>query len=876
MTTSQQNLDGVSSVAVGLSPSTFVEVVVLPWPSADAAGERDRFVRSVQRLRAAGVDVVLTVDGGQQQDTADLLADPVDLPGRAVLWSVERPEVRQVAPGNGNPLPAAADDPTTWARRWLAGPSAPATVLHLTDPSPAVLEGIAALADGFPQPVDDPAWRLDVSGFDTGREPDVESWFTVANGRSGTRGALEERSPDSAAGFYIAGIFGCPASENAVPQLVRGPEWTRLHPRAGGGAVDLCCGEILDHRRVLDLRQAILLRDWRQSLPTGEDWRFRSARFASQSDRSIMALEAEAGIDEGRLALTGDIPMPHDQPAAESVVARGPADQLRVSVEPMGGANHAAVAVATREHEGRLERIVAVDQGPRSDGHLHAGDDLRHAEGLGLPTLRARHRRAWRDRWRGADIAVDGFDAELQRAVRFALYHLISSGDPDRDLASIGARGLTGPGYGGRVFWDTEIFLLPFFIWTHPPTARALLSYRHRTLPAARDKARRLGYDGALYAWESADTGEDATPTYAELPDGTRLEIVTGTKEHHISADVAWAVSQYWLATGDDGFLVTTGAEIVLETARFWASRAEAGVDGRSHITDLVGPDEYHEGVDDNAFTNVMARWNLLTALELCERVPALDQGSWDDLVARIGLQPGEPDRWREVAAGLVDGFDPSTQLYEQFAGFSDLEDIRAVDLAPRPFGGEMVLGVERLRQSQVVKQADVVMLAHVLPEVMPGDVALANYRHYEPRTSHGSSLSPAIHSAVAARLGLLDDGVKYFRMAALLDLDNKMGNAAHGVHIATMGGLWQAAVVGFGGVRAEREALRIDPHLPAGWRTLSFTVQWHGTTVHVEATEADVTLQLDGPATVAVGPGGSPTGLGPGSVVVPSDPSGV
>jgi kojibiose phosphorylase len=785
------------------------------------------------------------------------------------LWRDSVPSVEYVDHTDETMLPPADGDPETWASRWLTGVGAPGTVVRLTDASPAVLDEIAAQADGFPRPVDDRSWRLDVSGFDPGREQDVESWFTVANGRSGTRGALEERSPESDAGMYIAGVFGCSTAENAVPALVRGPEWTRLYPCAGDHEVDLGRGEMLEHRRVLDLRQAILRRDWRQALPSGADWRFRSARFASQSDRAIVALEAEAGIDEGSVVLSGEIPVPENDDAVESA-ERGPGGTTCITVEPRDGANHAAVAVATHEHEGRVERLVAVDRGPRSGGPLHADQELARAEDTGLSMLRARHRRAWRDRWRDADVAVDGFDADLQRALRFALYHLISSGDPESDLASIGARGLSGPGYGGRVFWDTELFLVPFFIWTDPRTARALLSYRHRTLPAARDKARRLGYQGALYAWESADTGEEATPSFVWLPDGTRLTIVTGLKEHHISADVAWAVWQYWLATGDDPFLVDGGAEILLETARFWASRAERGADGRCHIADVVGPDEYHESVDDNAFTNVMARWNLRTAAELCEFVPALDHEGWDRLVARIALGPDEPARWRDVAAALVDGFDSDTGLYEQFAGFSELEDVHAVDLASRPFTGESVLGVDRLRQSQVVKQADVVMLAHVLPELMSRDVALANYRHYEPRTSHGSSLSPAIHAAVAARLGLLQDAETYFRMAAVLDLDNKMGNAAHGVHIATMGGLWQAAVIGFGGVRAERHGLRIDPHLPSGWQTLSFSVRWRGAAVHVEATDAEVALHLDGPASVAVGPDASRTVIGPGTVVVP------
>jgi kojibiose phosphorylase len=446
-------------------------------------------------------------------------------------------------------------------------------------------------------------------------------------------------------------------------------------------------------------------------------------------------------------------------------------------------------------------------------------------------------------------VVVDG-DDPAQQALRFALYHLIAAADPESDAASVGARALTGSGYRGHVFWDTEIFVLPFYVWTHPQTARALLAYRHRTLPAARAKAARLGYQGALYAWESADTGAETTPDHVDLPDGTRLTILTGVQEHHIAADVAWAVMHYWQVTGDDAFLAEMGAEIVVETARFWASRVNAGDGGTYHVCRVIGPDEYHEGVDDNAYTNVMARWNLRTAGELCDRLP--------EVAARLGVSAEDRRRWDEVAAGLVDGFDPQTLLYEQFEGFFALEPLRAVDLAPRPFTGELVVGVERLRRTQVVKQADVVMLGVLLPTEVGTDVQAANFAHYEPLTSHGSSLSPAMHALVAARVGDLDDAAGYFELAGGVDLRNRMGNAADGVHIATMGGLWQAAVMGFGGVRAEGDTVRIDPRVPASWSRLAFPFQWRGTRVTVDVQGDQLEVELDGPAPVAMGGGPS------------------
>ena len=358
----------------------------------------------------------------------------------------------------------------------------------------------------------------------------------------------------------------------------------------------------------------------------------------------------------------------------------------------------------TTEEDGRAARLVAVDR----DGPAH--DALTRATAHGPAGLLARHRRAWRDRWLDADVAVEG-DGLAQRDLRFALYHLIIAGDPESDRASIGARALTGPGYRGHVFWDTEVFCLPFFIWTHPETARALLAYRYRTLPAAKAKAAGLGYAGALYAWESADTGEETTPEWVTLPDGTPLQVLTGLQEHHIAADVAWAAWRYWQVTGDDAFMAEMGAEMVMETARFWASRTTVDAAGAHHICEVIGPDEYHEGVDDNAYTNVLAGWNLRAAGILCDRFP--------DVAGRLGVAAGEVERWEDVAAGLVVPFDAETMLYEQFAGFFGLENVRAVDLAPRPFTGEMVVGVDRLRTTQVVKQSDVLMLGVMLPELV-------------------------------------------------------------------------------------------------------------------------------------------------------------
>ena len=762
------------------------EVVVVDWdgPASALAGP-------VARLLAAGVDVVMCPSAATAEAAAGL---PPGGPGRLIHW------------GGG-------EEAASWAQHRLVGvggPEGAVAVVRGTDELDAVVAAAAVPA----APGSDPSWTLVVDRSNPDREREVESWFTVGNGRTGTRGSLETPGPKSQPALYVAGVFGWDPDEQAGPELMRGPEWTRVDARVDPPSL----------RRTLDMRQGVLF---------GEAPGFRSSRFASLADRDVLALEIEG-------APLGDVALPEAAGAVETVdvAVTDAGAHVRMQARQGGGA---WFAMSSAEKGGRATRLVAVDR----DGPAH--DGLARAMALGPDRLLARHRQAWRDRWLDADVVVGG-DGLAQRDLRFALYHLISAGDPESGRASIGARALTGPGYRGHVFWDTDVFVLPFFLWTHPDTARALLAYRYRTLPGARAKAAVLGYDGALYAWESADTGEETTPSHVSLPDGTRLTVLTGLQEHHIAADVAWAVWQYWQVTDDDRFVEEMGAEMVVETARFWASRTTVDAGGRHHICEVIGPDEYHEGIDDNVYTNVMARWNLRAAGALCDRFAAVSD--------RLGVTAVERERWDEVADGLVELFDAGTGLYEQFAGFFDLEDVRAVDLAPRPFTGEMVVGVDRLPRTQVVKQTDVLMLGVLLPDEMGGEVQQANYRYYEPRTCHGSSLSPAMHALVAARVGDLEDALGYFHLAGGVDLDNRMGNAADGVHIATMGGLWQAAVFGFGGVRADGTAVRIDPRLPPAWDRLAFPIRWRGTRIAVDVTATDLELDLQAPAVVAVGQG--------------------
>lgn len=597
----------------------------------------------------------------------------------------------------------------------------------------------------------DERWTLELAADDPRPLRAQAALLTLADGRIGTRSA-PLLDPEDAGGVLYAGAY---AGRGAEVELAACPDWTRAGIAAGSrrGA------------RSLDLRTGLL----RETAPAS------ALRFSSLSRPGTVALRASAPVE----AL----------PRAARRLRSGPV----------------ALALRDRRRGDRLERLGAY--APDTEGALAA---LAAAEAAGFERLLGEHRQAWARRWRGADVVVEG-DPELQRAVRFALFHLIGSVATEGE-AAVGARGLSGPAYLGHVFWDSDVFVLPFLAATHPAAARAMLEYRVRRLPAAREAARRLGRSGARFPWESAADGSDVTPPAARLVTGELARIRTGELEEHIVGDVAWSAACYLDWTGDDAFAAGAGRELFLETARYWASRARRDGSGRAHLYGVIGPDEYHEPVDDNAYTNVLARWNLRRA------------------AACADVEAPERVAWLRLADDLVDGYDEASGIYEQFAGFFALDDLVIAEVAPhRPIAAELLLGAERTAGAQVLKQADVLMVHLLLPDEAAPDSLLPNLDYYEPRTAHGSSLSPAVHAALLARAGRYRPALEALRIAARLDLDDLTGSTGGGVHLATMGGLWQALALGFAGVRPRGDRLVVDPRLPPTWNALELALSFRG-----------------------------------------------
>ncbi|RMF33463.1 MAG: beta-phosphoglucomutase, partial [Chloroflexi bacterium] len=384
----------------------------------------------------------------------------------------------------------------------------------------------------------------------------------------------------------------------------------------------------------------------------------------------------------------------------------------------------------------------------------------------------------------------------------------------------------------GHVFWDTDIFIVPFLTFTQPALARNLLTYRYHTLPGARRKARSAGYEGAMVAWESADSGDEVTPRWVPDREGHLIRIWCGDIELHISADVAYAAWHYWQATGDDAWMRDYGAEVILDTAVFWGSRAEWNAQrGCYEIRDVIGPDEYHERVDNNAFTNRMVQWHLETALEVLAWLRREHPDRAAELERRLDLTPGRLQRWADVIGCMLVPQDPESGLIEQFEGFFDLEDVDLAAYEPRTRSMQAILGNEGINRVQVLKQPDVLMLLYLLREHYDRETLQVNWDYYAPRTDHtyGSSLGPAIHAILACALGKPEEAYEHFMRAALVDLEDLRGNAADGIHAASAGGVWQALVFGFGGIRLTDEGPVANPCLPPGWTRLRFRLQHRG-----------------------------------------------
>jgi beta-phosphoglucomutase len=691
-----------------------------------------------------------------------------------------------------------------------------------------------------------------------------ETLFTIGNGYLGTRGSFEEGYAQSQPATLIHGVY------DDVPvvytELVNCPDWLPLLIIVDGDRFRLDQGEILSYDRQLDVRRAVLSRSIQWRSPSGRTINLHFERFASLADEHVVglrcqitALEADA-IVEVQASING---YPENQgfnhweqlgqgktehgvwlqvrtrtshielAMASSLSLSGAQGTVQVTNVP-GYPTLTTTFTAPAEQTVTIENLITIYTSREAEAPVKSAQ-AKLAALTNYQDLFDAHQQSWAEAWQQSDIVIEG-DIRAQFAVRYNLFQLLIAAARHDDRVSIPAKTLSGFGYRGHVFWDTEIFILPFFTFTQPHLARNLLTYRYRTIEGARRKAAYYGYKGAMYAWESADTGDEVTPRWAlpKDPYGEDIRIWCRDREIHISADIAYAAWYYWQATEDDEWMRDYGSEIILDTAVFWMSRVEWSTRyERYEIQEVIGADEYHEHVNNNAFTNRMAQWHLEKAIYIYDWLKQCHPERLRELCERLKITSERRSRWQDIASNLWIHYHPNG-LIEQCDGFFDLKDINLQDYEPRTKSMQEILTIAGADKAQVLKQPDVLMLLYLMRQSEEFPYSLealeTNWNYYAPRTdiTYGSSLGPAIHAILASDLNKTVEAYDRFMQAALVDLEDTRGNADDGIHGASAGGIWQAVVLGFGGVQFGDEPFA-HPHLPPGWTRLKFRLHWRG-----------------------------------------------
>lgn len=690
-----------------------------------------------------------------------------------------------------------------------------------------------------------------------------ETIFTIGNGYLGTRGTFEESDPYEVRSTFLHGVF------DDVPvvftELANLPDWTEMEIILNNERFSMKEGRILDFERRLDLKTGSLRRKIRWESTKGLITRLVFERFASLDNIHLCGMRIEItpenydGTVEIRSGLDGNadnLGYKHwewlNQGSKRSNTwlssrTRSTHIELAIGMNLSIGTglqnartefwdvhNHPSLRSKTKVKSGETISV-------RKWVHLFSSRDckypltkcqraLKKTATLDWDTAMKAHSEAWQKEWDLCDVIIEG-DPAAQAAIRFNVFQMLIAAPRMDEQVNIGAKTLSGYGYRGHSFWDTEIFMLPFFTFTHPKIARNLLSYRWHNLAGARKKAIENGFRGAQFPWESAGTGEEVTPTWVPDPkDRTKLiRIWTGDIEIHISADIAYAIWQYWKSSNDSYFLANRGAEVIIETARFWASRVEWREEFQHfEINDIIGPDEYHDHVDNNSYTNVMARWNLLTATEIVGWMKENHTQTWKRLSKSIKWNEIEMQDWKHIVNLINIPFNEENHLIEQFQNYFSLNDLDLPLMEPRTESIQTLLGIEGANATQIIKQPDVLMLLFMFPDLYDVNTIRANYEYYNARTDHtyGSSLGPSIQTIMACRVGD-PTAYQHFIRAASADLFDVRSNASDGIHGASAGGLWQAVVFGFAGLNFSNDTGKWQsrPALPDSWTRVAFKI---------------------------------------------------
>ncbi len=731
-------------------------------------------------------------------------------------------------------------------------------------------------------PVDE--WRMVEKGFSDPWMGNAETLFALSNGFLGIRGTFEEGRPAIEPGTFVNGFhetWPIVHAEEAYgfartgQTIVNVPDATLMKLYVDDEPLFLPTARCTNYERSLDFRDGVLRRDLTWATPAGKKVELRSSRIVSFAHRHVGAISYEVTVDTDAPVVISSQVLNRQDAKATDEPGNGHENDPRRAREfgqrvllnrELEGEGH-RLMLGYRTANSRMSLGIGADHVVETDNPWRAGRTLDEDLGKvvftvdaraghpiritkffsyhtsrsvppvelvdrcsrtldrslreGYSGLEASQRELLDDYWERADVQVDGPE-RVQQAVRWNLFHLRQAASR-AETSGIPAKGLTGQAYEGHYFWDTEVYVAPFLTYTDPRVTRNLLRFRHSMLPSSRERARVMSEDGALFPWRTIN-GEEASSYYA-----------AGTAQYHINADIAYAIKRYVEVRNDHQLLREVGAEILVETARMWAGLGFFGEGGAFHIHGVTGPDEYTTVVNDNAFTNLMARSNLRYAAEVVDWLRDDDPESFRALLHATGLREEEPERWRRAAESMFIPYDADRGIHPQDVQFLQKErwDFEATPKDHYP----LLLNYHPLviYRHQVIKQADVVLAMVLLGDEFSLEQKRRNFDYYDPLTTGDSSLSACVQSILAAEIGYEHKALEYFQYALLMDLANVAGNVVDGVHVASVGGVWMALTQGFGGLRDYHGELSFDPRLPAAWESLRFRLRFHDRQLHVD-----------------------------------------
>ena len=750
-------------------------------------------------------------------------------------------------------------------------------------------------------------WSVTESDLHLDHLASSESVFALSNGHMGLRGNLDEGDPHGVPGTYLNSVYasrplpysergyGYPESGQTIINVTNGKIFRLL---VDDEPFDVRYGTLASHCRTLDMRAGTLDRQVEWYSPAGDGIRLRTTRLVSLAQRAVAAICYEVEpvdrslriVVQSELVANEAMPPQSADPRAAAVLERpleieehsaSGTEALMVhhtresGLRVASGMRHTIdgpdntesdifsspdicrLTIATRLRPGERLRVIKFlaygwsSQRSRPALHDQVVAALAAARLTGWEGLLAEQRQYLDAFWAGADVEIDG-DAEVQQAVRFGLFHILQAG-ARAEQRPIPGKGLTGPGYDGHTFWDTETFVLPVLTYTKPDATASALTWRKLTMPLAEERATELGLEGAAFPWRTI-RGRESSGYWP-----------AGTAAFHINADIADAVVRYLDATQDETFEREVAVDLLVATARLWRSLGHHDRIGRFRIDGVTGPDEYSAIADNNVFTNLMAQQNLRAAAAVATRQP--------EAAHRLGVTTEETASWRDAAEAVVIPYDPDLGVHPQSEGFTEhaVWDFEAT--SPDQYPLLLNFPYFDLYRKQVVKQPDLVLAMQLREDAFTRDEKERNFRYYEAITVRDSSLSACTQAVVAAELGHLELAHDYLGETALMDLEDRNRNTRDGLHMASLAGAWTALVAGFGGMRARDGRLSFAPRLPSGISRLSFRVRYRGSGVRITTDGERASYRLIDGDPCTVWHHGKEVELGPTDVTLPIEP---